>query len=86
MTGMDNNRSPRPYYADPTANTAIGNVMREERMERKRKEAELKKELISDLGAVLKEAKAMGCKTVNFRDIPVANLELIVAALRAYGR
>lgn len=83
---MDNNRSPRPYYADPTANTAIGNVMREERMEKKRKEAELKKMLISDLGAVLKEARAMGCKTVSFRDIPVENLELIVSALRAYGR
>lgn len=83
---MDNNRSPRPYYADPTANTAIGNVMREERMEKKRKEAELKKMLISDLSSVLKEAKAMGCKMVNFRDIPVANLELILSALRAYGR
>ena len=47
---------------------------------------ELKKMLISDLGAVLKEARAMGCKTVSFRDIPVENLELIVSALRAYGR
>ena len=83
---MDNNRSPRPYYADPTANTAIGNVMREERMERKRKEAELRKMLISDLGSVLKEARSMGCKTVSFRDIPVANLELILSALRVYGR
>ena len=79
-------RSTRPYYADPTANTAIGNVMREERRERKQKEFELKKALIADLSSVLKEARVMGCKKVSFHDVPVENLELVLSALRSYGR
>ena len=31
----DCGRAARPYFADPTANTAIGNVMREEREEKR---------------------------------------------------
>lgn len=31
-------RSPRPYYADPTANTAIANIMREEKAKKKKLE------------------------------------------------
>ena len=76
----------RPYYSDPTANTAIGSVMREERAAKHKKEMELKKLLLKDLTAVLREAKHMGCKKVNFTAIPVENLELVVEALRAYGR
>ena len=76
----------RPYYSDPTADMAIGNVMREERAAKHKKEMELKKLLLKDLTAVLQEAKHMGCKTVNFTAIPVENLELVVEALRAYGR
>lgn len=32
----DCGRAARPYFADPTANTAIGNVMREEREEKRK--------------------------------------------------
>ena len=31
-------RSARPYYADPTANTAIANIMREEKARKKKPE------------------------------------------------
>lgn len=31
----ESHRSPRPYYDDPTANTAIGNVMREVKAKKK---------------------------------------------------
>ena len=39
-------RAARPYFADPTANTAIGNVMREEREEKRKKEMEKRKLLL----------------------------------------
>ena len=80
----DCGRAARPYFADPTANTAIGNVMREEREEKRKKEIEKRKLLLKDISSVLKEAKKMGCKKINFYQIPVENLELIMAALRAY--
>lgn len=80
----DCGRAARPYFADPTANTAIGNVMREEREEKRKKEMEKKKLLLKDISSVLKEAKKKGCKKINFYQIPVENLELIMAALRAY--
>lgn len=83
---MENDRAPRRYYADPTADAAIGNIMREERAEKRKHEAELKKALIKDIGSVLKEAKKRDCKTINFYAIPNENLELILAALRAYRR
>ena len=77
-------RAARPYFADPTANTAVGNVMREEKEAKRKKEMEQKKLLLKDIASVIKDAKAMDCKTVNFYKIPVENLELILAALRAY--
>ena len=83
---MENDRAPRRYYADPTSDAAIGNIMREERAEKRKHEAELKKALIKDIGSVLKEAKKRDCKTINFYAIPNENLELILAALRAYRR
>lgn len=76
-------RAVRPYYADPTANTAVGNVMREEKKTKRKKEMELKKMLLKDIVSLIKEAKTMDCKTVNFYKVPVENLELISAALRA---
>ena len=83
---MENDRVPRRYYADPTADAAIGNIMREERAEKRKHEAELKKALIKDIGSVLKEARKSDCKTINFYAIPIENLELILSALRAYRR
>ena len=35
-------------------------------------------------GVAYKFTKKMGCKKINFYQIPVENLELIMAALRAY--
>lgn len=81
---MGNERAPRRYYADPTADAAIGNIMREERAEKRKQEVELKKALIKDFSSALKEAKKIGCKTVNFNAIPIENLELILSALRSY--
>ncbi len=83
---MENNVAPRRYYADPTADTAIGNIMREERFEKRKREAEIRKLLIKDFSSVLKESRKMGCETVNFNAVPIKNLELILAALRAYKR
>lgn len=83
---MENDRAPRRYYADPTADAAIGNIMREERAEKRKHEAELKKALIKDIGSVLKEARKSDCKMANFYGIPIENLELILSALRAYRR
>ena len=80
---MENERARRSYYADPTANTAIGNVMREEREKKRLKEIEQKKALLKDLTAVHRQAKQMDCRTVNFKDIPVENVELVIGALRA---
>lgn len=83
---MGNDRAPRRYYADPTADAAIGNIMREERAEKRKQEVELKKILIKDFSSVLKEARKIGCETVNFKAVPIQNLELILSALRAYRR
>ena len=41
---IKNERRMRNYYADPTANTAIANVDRELRRERKRREEEWRRE------------------------------------------
>lgn len=42
----------------------------------------LEKQIADDLSAVLKEAKAMGCKNVAyFRDIPLQNVDAVVQAL-----
>lgn len=83
---VENNVAPRRYYADPTADAAIGNIMREERAEERKREAELKRTLIEDIRSVLKEAKRMGCETAKFNDVPIENLELMLSALRAYKR
>ncbi len=83
---MENNVAPRRYYADPTADAAIGNIMREERSKKRKLEAELRKMLIKDLGSILREANKRGRETVTFNAVPIKNLELILAALRAYKR
>lgn len=76
------NRAPRHYYADPTADTAIGNVMRKNKLERMKKDAEQRKLIIADLSAVVKNAKKMNCKTVSFKAVPIGNIKLVLAALR----
>jgi hypothetical protein len=38
-------------------------------------------QICGDLKEVLEEAKKMDCKTVNFRDIPIQNIETIISAL-----
>lgn len=76
----------RPYYKNPTADIAIGNVDRERKETQKEQERELRKLLISDIKAVLGRAKEMEIDTVNFYRVPVKNMELILAALREYRR
>ena len=55
--------------------------MREEREEKRKKEMEKRKLLLKDISSVLKEAKKMGCKKVNFYQVPVENLELVMETL-----
>lgn len=80
---MESERVRRPYYGDPTANAAIGNVMREEREKKRLEEIEQKRAILKDLTAVQRQAKRMDCRTVTFKDIPVENVELVIGALRA---
>lgn len=87
MEQMNNEkRAARAYYADTTANTAIGNIVREEKANRKEQETARRKLLVSDLKGVIREAKKLNCKTVNLYRIPIENLEMILAALRLNGR
>ena len=80
------NRKVLPDHKDPTASEAIGRVTREEKEKQREAERERKLLLLKDIKAVLKEARRMDCKTVNFYKVPVENLELIRAALQSYGR
>jgi hypothetical protein len=38
-------------------------------------------QICEDLKEVVTEAKRMGCKTADFRDVPIENIEIIISAL-----
>jgi len=77
-------KKPHRMYANPTEDTAMSNLIREERNQRKEQTKELKRLLLKDLKSVHRRASAMGSKTVNFYQVPVKNLELVIAALQRY--
>ena len=84
--GCEYERSRRPYYADPTANTAIANIMREERHNRKVQEMKRKKSLLKRFRSELSLAKKWNEDSITIERLTVEDLELFVSALRTYRR